>query len=453
MRKFLKLFLFIISILIFFISCSPENVNGKLSISSNPTKAKVYIDNEYKGTTPLELELQPKNYNLKLTMDGYKDYSKSINIESHKTLELQIILEKEEDKLQEVLEGKWELVSYKGKEENVGLIGFEGSLLNFLKDGSFKRERVLFIDEPPIKYFGEYEIVDNSYIKLKYEGGDYTEIYKFYFKEIDDFNCLFISDKEDKFTLVFIPYQEFNKNLNDIKEYILSEWNKVYDKLLYHNEYITYSFNENNNLMISAYDLYQNQWKNYTGSYSLEDNYLYLEVQSQKIKCKIKELSISRLMLDDEKGHDALFVRKFDFEYFESDVSENNIYQIYSQVHSDLRTLSISIEVFFIDWGKYPLQTTPLRLTENNVGAELLGNNKGKINIKGKKSLTNENGPIEYITHLPIDPFSPNKESYYYQSNSDGSKWLMYSFDSENNKYIFRNSMYEINESDTKPTI
>jgi len=48
----------------------------------------------------------------------------------------------------------------------------------------------------------------------------------------------------------------------------------------------------------------------------------------------------------------------------------------------------------------------------------------------------NENGPIKYIEQLPIDPLSPNRESYYYQSNSDGSKWLIYSFDNEN-KNIF----------------
>ncbi len=446
MKKSLKSYLLIIFIIILSISCSPKNVNGKLSISSNPTKAKVYIDNEYKGITPLELELRPKNYDLKLTMDGYKDYLKTINIEANKTLELQIILEKEEEELQKTLEGKWELVSYKGKEEDVSIIGFEGTLFNFFKDGSFQNTKLLYF-RLPIEHTGEYKIIDDSHIKLIYELV-YTEIYKFYFKEINNLNCLFLSDENDSFTVVFIPYTEFDYEIDEISEHILGTWLTIYDHDLITSGYCTTrSFDEYNNFGLNCWG------DDYYGSYSLEDSYLYINIESRKIKCKVKELSFSRLMLDDEKDHDALFVRNFDFGYFESNVSENSIYQIYSQVHSGLRNLCTVLEMFKIDWGKYPIQTTPLRLTENNVGAELLGNNKAKINIKGKKSLMNENGPIKYIEQLPIDPLSPNRESYYYQSNSDGSKWLIYSFDNENKKYIFRNSLGEINESDTKPTI
>lgn len=453
MKKFLKIIILISSILILFNGCKGGSViskNGKLSISSNPSGAKVYIDNEYKGITPLEIELMPKSYELKLTKDGYKDYSKSINIEANKTVELSIVLEKEQP--QSIFEGKWELISYKGKDKDVSIIGFEGTLFNFFENGSLQNTKILYY-HLPIEHSGEYKIVDDSHIKLIYELG-YSEIYKFYTKNIDDINFLFLSDENDTFTVVFAPYTEFDYDIDDILEHILGEWFRIYDEIMrYTGSCNFFSFDENYNFIVHCKEGYLDELKSFYESYSFENEYLYLNIfnKSKKIKCKVKELSLSRLMLQDDKGNSALFIRSYEFEYFET-TEDNNIHQIYSQIHSDLRTLCNALLCFELDWGRHPIQTTALRLSEDNAGAELLGNDKAKINIKGKKSLTNEYGPIKYIGQLPIDPLSQNKESYYYQSNSDSTKFVIYSYDSKNGKYIYNTSDNKPGESNVKPT-
>jgi hypothetical protein len=109
------------------------------------------------------------------------------------------------------------------------------------------------------------------------------------------------------------------------------------------------------------------------------------------------------------------------------------------------------LEAFILDWGNFPIQKTPSRLTLNNAGAEILGNNKGQINIKGKKTLGNDKGPIKYIESLPKDINDSNDGSYYYQSNSDGSKYVIYSYNKENGLYIYRDSKGNVGELKERP--
>jgi pSer/pThr/pTyr-binding forkhead associated (FHA) protein len=61
---------------------------GSLEVSSTPDKAKVYINDQYKGDTPLKLDLDVGTYNLKITKSGYQDYTDKITIEENKTLKL-----------------------------------------------------------------------------------------------------------------------------------------------------------------------------------------------------------------------------------------------------------------------------------------------------------------------------------------------------------------------------
>jgi len=61
---------------------------GSLEVSSTPDKAKVYINDQYKGDTPLKLDLDIGTYNLKITKSGYQDYTDKITIEENKTLKL-----------------------------------------------------------------------------------------------------------------------------------------------------------------------------------------------------------------------------------------------------------------------------------------------------------------------------------------------------------------------------
>ncbi|MEM3872550.1 MAG: serine/threonine-protein kinase [Nitrososphaeria archaeon] len=61
------------------------NKIGYLKISSNPTGAKIYINNSYKGITPLNLTLNEGTYVVKLLKEDYVSFSKEVVVESGKT--------------------------------------------------------------------------------------------------------------------------------------------------------------------------------------------------------------------------------------------------------------------------------------------------------------------------------------------------------------------------------
>jgi tetratricopeptide (TPR) repeat protein len=66
---------------------------GSLKISSSPDKAKVYLNNEYLGTTPLILnQLKPGDYQSKLSKDGYQDWIKKVTVVTSKTNILSVSL-------------------------------------------------------------------------------------------------------------------------------------------------------------------------------------------------------------------------------------------------------------------------------------------------------------------------------------------------------------------------
>ncbi|MBC7195258.1 MAG: serine/threonine protein kinase, partial [Caldisericia bacterium] len=50
----------------------------KISIDTKPSEAKVYIDNEYIGLTPLEYSTSRNQINLKIKKDNYEDYEENI---------------------------------------------------------------------------------------------------------------------------------------------------------------------------------------------------------------------------------------------------------------------------------------------------------------------------------------------------------------------------------------
>jgi serine/threonine protein kinase len=52
---------------------------GSLSITSRPSRADVYINDEFRGRTPLTLEnLPPGSYRLKVILEGYEDWERSV---------------------------------------------------------------------------------------------------------------------------------------------------------------------------------------------------------------------------------------------------------------------------------------------------------------------------------------------------------------------------------------
>ena len=59
---------------------------GTLSIDSYPSGANVYLDEQYKGTTPLTISgLSPHSYHIALTMEGYRTYVARVSISNGKT--------------------------------------------------------------------------------------------------------------------------------------------------------------------------------------------------------------------------------------------------------------------------------------------------------------------------------------------------------------------------------
>ena len=69
-----------------------ESLKGTLSVASNPKGAKVYVNGNYKGNTPIDITLTSGNYNVKITKEGYKDYYSSIAVSQRKTTKLSATL-------------------------------------------------------------------------------------------------------------------------------------------------------------------------------------------------------------------------------------------------------------------------------------------------------------------------------------------------------------------------
>ena len=66
---------------------------GTLEIKSNPSGAKILVNNEFKGVTPLDLTLKEGTYNIKITKDDYEDYATSITIKDGGTKTINAELE------------------------------------------------------------------------------------------------------------------------------------------------------------------------------------------------------------------------------------------------------------------------------------------------------------------------------------------------------------------------
>jgi hypothetical protein len=79
-----KLFIILpILLLLLFLSTFTVNAqqlkSGALSINSNPKGARVYLDNNYKGETPLDLKnISTGQYSLRMTLAGYEDWTSTI---------------------------------------------------------------------------------------------------------------------------------------------------------------------------------------------------------------------------------------------------------------------------------------------------------------------------------------------------------------------------------------
>ena len=102
----------------------PEVESGRLAVRSKPEGARVYLDGAYRGRTPLELELEPGVYDLRLTLPGYAEYRERVRVRSGETTYVYARLAPE----------KARLVVRTNVRARVFLDGYE---LGWTKDGQF----------------------------------------------------------------------------------------------------------------------------------------------------------------------------------------------------------------------------------------------------------------------------------------------------------------------------
>lgn len=74
---------------------SPANATtGLLSVSTNPTRAKVYLDGVYFGLSPLRSEIEPGVHDVVVKLNGYKTASEKVSVRKGDSTELELSLER-----------------------------------------------------------------------------------------------------------------------------------------------------------------------------------------------------------------------------------------------------------------------------------------------------------------------------------------------------------------------
>jgi len=64
----------------------PPTYYGRIIVTSQPQRAKVYLDNVYKGLTPLNLDrVTSGQHHIKLAMAGYQDWSSNVSVSPSRT--------------------------------------------------------------------------------------------------------------------------------------------------------------------------------------------------------------------------------------------------------------------------------------------------------------------------------------------------------------------------------
>ncbi|MBF0227940.1 MAG: PEGA domain-containing protein [Desulfobacterales bacterium] len=97
-----------------------REILGSISIKSSPSGAEVYVEGSRKGTTPLTLDkVKPGSYNVKISKEGYEEYSGSVSVAGNKTATVDRNLKKKED-------------STYGRE-----VGRDGRFIKYEKNGDY----------------------------------------------------------------------------------------------------------------------------------------------------------------------------------------------------------------------------------------------------------------------------------------------------------------------------
>ncbi|ACS33484.1 DUF2341 domain-containing protein [Thermococcus gammatolerans] len=57
-----------------------SETSASLTVTSNPSGAKVYVNGTYRGTTPVGLVLPPGKYSIRISKDGYREYTTTVTL-------------------------------------------------------------------------------------------------------------------------------------------------------------------------------------------------------------------------------------------------------------------------------------------------------------------------------------------------------------------------------------
>lgn len=68
--------------------------NGKLILSTQPVRAKVYLNGVYFGLSPLNAEIEAGVHQIKVSLEGYKSVEEKVSVRKGANTELELILEK-----------------------------------------------------------------------------------------------------------------------------------------------------------------------------------------------------------------------------------------------------------------------------------------------------------------------------------------------------------------------
>jgi hypothetical protein len=71
-----------------------QKETGKLSISSEPNGAEVYVDGQFSGNTPCKLPVDAGKHAINVSLKNYKDWTRELNVGSGSEMNLNAVLEK-----------------------------------------------------------------------------------------------------------------------------------------------------------------------------------------------------------------------------------------------------------------------------------------------------------------------------------------------------------------------
>ena len=90
-----------------------------------------------------------------------------------------------------------------------------------------------------------------------------------------------------------------------------------------------------------------------------------------------------------------------------------------ARVQEDLRNIATALEAYYVDWNKYPAESSWM--------ADLVGRDyEEQTCSQSGTTATGESAPITYIKEIPEDPFNPGHKYSYFLS-SDGETWYLVS--------------------------